>query len=72
VNIEDLVACKGLIFSPDKLMLNKLFPETTFERLSLPLLFQRIPNHTTEQIDEIISDQIVSTRDDGYQIFLIS
>jgi len=52
-------------------MLNEPSPERTFERPSLPPLPRRKPNHTTEQIDEIINDQIVSTRDGGYQRFLV-
>jgi len=71
VNIEDLVTYKGSIFSPDKLLLNKPSPEPTFERPSLPPLSQRKSNHTTEQINKIINDQIVSTRDGGYQKFLV-
>ena len=71
VNIEDLVACKGSIFSPDKLLFTKPFPEPVFERPSLPALLQRKPNHIVEQIDEIINDLIVSTRDGGYQKFIV-
>ena len=37
-NIEDLVACKCSILSLDKPLLNKPFPEFTFERHSLPPL----------------------------------
>ena len=71
VNIEDLVTCKGPIFSPDQPMLNKSSLEPTFERPSLPPLPQRKPNHTVERSDEIINDQIVSNRDSDYQIFLV-
>jgi len=35
VNIEILVACKDLIFSPDKPPLNKPSPEPAFDRPSL-------------------------------------
>ena len=52
-------------------MLNKPSPEPTFERPSLPPLSQRKSNHTTEQINKINNDQIVSTRDGGYQKFLV-
>jgi len=47
VNIEDLVACKGPIFSPDKPLLNKPSPEPTFERSSSP--YFRKKNPTTKQ-----------------------
>jgi len=71
VNIEDFVACKGPIFSSDKSLLSKPSPESTFERPSLPPLLQRKLNHRAEQIDGSINDQIVSTRDGGYQKFLV-
>jgi len=47
VNIEDLVACKCPIFSPDKPLLNKSSPESTFERSSLPHFPKESP--TTHQ-----------------------
>jgi len=41
-----------------------------FMRLFLHLLFQIQPTHTAYQIDEIIDDRIVSTRDSDYHRFL--
>jgi len=41
------------------------------ERPLLPSLLQIQPTHTADQIDEIIDDDIVSTRDGGYYEFFV-
>ena len=70
-NIEDLVAYKRPNFFPDNPLLDEPSPEPSPERPLLPPLPQIHPTHMAEQIDEIIDDQIVSTRDGGYHRFLV-
>ena len=70
-NIEDLIAYKRPKFFPDNPLLDEPSPEPSPERPLLPPLPQIHPTHMAEQIDEIIDDQIVSTRDGGYHRFLV-
>ena len=70
VNIEDLVACKGPIFSPDKPLLNKPFPKPTFER---PFLLHFPKENPTTQQNKLMKLLMIrfSTRNGGYQKFLV-
>jgi len=70
-NIEDLIAYKYSNFFPDNHLLDKPSHKPISERLFLPPLSQIQPTHMTEQINEIIDCQIVSTRDGGYHRFLV-
>jgi len=51
--------------------LDEPFHEPISERPLLPPLSQIQPIHTTEQIDEIIGDQIGFLRDGGFHRFLV-
>ena len=66
-----MVAYKGSNFPPDNTLLDEISPEPIPERPLLPPLLQIHPTHMAEQIDEIIDENIVSTRDDGYHRFLV-
>ena len=68
-NIKDLIAYKGPKFFSDNPLLGEPSHEPSTERPLLPPLLQIQSTHTVEQIDEIINDQIVSTKDGGYHKF---
>ena len=63
-NIEDIVEYKGSNFNPSNPMVDELTPEPFSERPSLLPLPDISPN-TTENIDKILYDEIISTRDGG-------
>ena len=66
-----MIAYKGQKISPDNPLLDEPSHEPISERPLLPPFRQIHPTYMTEQIDEIIDDQIVSTRDGGYHRFLV-
>ena len=71
-NIEDLIAYKEpQIFPLIILLLDEPSHEPIPERPLLRPLPQIHHTYMTEQIDEIIDDQIVSTKNGGYHRFLI-
>lgn len=68
-NIENLVAYKGPDFRLENSLVNESDPEPTFERSLLPPL-PNIPP-TTDEINNILDDEIISTRDGGIQRYLV-
>ena len=70
-NVEDLIAYYGPNFFSDNPLLDKPSHEPISETPLLPPLPQIQPTHTAKQIDEIIDDKIVPTRDGGYHNLLI-
>jgi len=61
-NIEDLVDYKGPDFNPNNLLDDEPSLEPISERHSLPLLSNILPN-TVDQIDKIVDDEIITTKD---------
>ena len=63
-NKSDLVAYKGPPFNPDNPLVNldEPNPEPLFEGPHFPLLQTTLDPFTTEQIDSIKDDHIISTR----------
>jgi len=72
-NISDFVAYKGSPFNPDNPLVD--FDEPTakpiFERSHFCPMPITIYSFTTEQIDSIKDDQIISTRDGGCRRYLV-
>jgi len=66
-NKSDLVAYKGPPFNPDNPLVNldEPNPEPLFEGPHFPLLQTTLDPFTTEQIDSIKDDHIISTSDSG-------
>jgi len=69
-NIEDLVEYKGPNFNPSNPLVDESTPEPFFERSPLLSLLDINPN-TTEKIDKILDDEIISTRDGGTRRYLV-
>ena len=69
-NIEDLIEYKGPNFNPNNPLVDEPTPEPFSEGPPLPPLPDISPN-TTENIDKILDDKIISTRDGGTQRYLI-
>jgi len=68
LNVKDLVDYKGVDFI---LLVDEPFPEPIFESLSLPPL-QDILLNTTNKVDKILDDEIITTNcDGGTQRYLI-
>jgi len=72
-NISDLVAYKDPPFNPDNSLvdLDEPTPGPLFEGPHFPPLPTTIDPFTTEQIDSIKDDQIISTRDSGCRRYLV-
>ena len=68
-NIEDLVEYRGPNFNPSNPLVDEPTPELFSEGPPLPL--PDISPNTTENIDKILDDEIISTRDGGTQRYLI-
>ncbi|XP_072962671.1 uncharacterized protein [Typha angustifolia] len=69
-NIEDLVAYKSPDFTPDNPLDTKPTYELVYERPSLPPL-PNIPPNTVDEIDKILDEEIISTREDRSQRYLV-
>jgi len=69
-NIDDLVEDKGPNFNPSNPMVDESSLEPFSERHPLPLLPDTSPN-TTENIDKILDDEIIFTRDGGTRRHLV-
>ena len=69
-NIEDLVEYKGLNFNPRNPLVDEPTLEPFYEGPRLPPLPDINPN-TSEHIDKILDDEIISTRDGGTRRYLI-
>jgi len=69
-NIENLVDYKGPIFDPSNSLNDEPFHELISEWPFLPLLSNILPN-TTPHVDNILDDEIITTKDGRARRYLV-
>ena len=69
-NIGDLVDYKGLYFNPRSSLVDKTSHEPISERPSL-LPFSNILPNTTHQVDNILDDEVITTKEGGTRKYLV-